>query len=517
MSLTITSPFLLLAASTTVVVIATSILLTHTNILLLLQSSKQQKQQKSLSNEKKEKIYSSTKEATITTTTVVDEEDEDKERRIILEEQFSRSKYFFGDSGQKLIEKSFIIVIGLGGVGSHVAHMLSRSGVGRLRLIDYDQLTLSSLGRHALGTRQDVGDTKAEVLKRRILEYFPECYIEACVEMFEESSAERLLDGNPDFVIDCIDDMETKIQVLIAAVERGLKIITSMGSGMRSDPTRLHIGQLYDVEIDNMCYRLRNRFVKVVQARGEFCVPLKFTQQSNKKASQESYPDKNAHLRSLVHDAMRHINVVYSSELPQTELVTLTEEQQEDPGQFGAIANRRLRLVPVLSTLPALFGMALASFVLTELGKKPIPAPFALPFLSHNTVSSMLNHLSMHEAKLAKFWANEQDDGKPLKVTDMDMDLFDVQIVTVHFKRRCCITSVKLGTGNGLVELARWRFDLPLKMTNVVLVTKKYIDLLYKLAQSRTLPSPENLGIDEFTFAEIERYLHDLVRAYPDT
>ena len=74
--------------------------------------------------------------------------------------QLSRNRLYFGEAGQKALSDAFVVVVGLGGVGSHAAHMMARAGVGKLRLIDFDQLTLSSLNRHAVGTRDDVGRPK---------------------------------------------------------------------------------------------------------------------------------------------------------------------------------------------------------------------------------------------------------------------------------------------------------------------------------------------------------------------
>ncbi|GAX85583.1 hypothetical protein CEUSTIGMA_g12998.t1 [Chlamydomonas eustigma] len=92
----------------------------------------------------------------------------------ILSEQLTRNVQFFGEAPQQKIAESFVIVVGLGGVGSHAAHLLLRSGVGKLRLIDFDQVTLSSLNRHALATREDVGTSKARCLEKHFRNIMPE-------------------------------------------------------------------------------------------------------------------------------------------------------------------------------------------------------------------------------------------------------------------------------------------------------------------------------------------------------
>jgi hypothetical protein len=119
----------------------------------------------------------------------------------ILAEQFTRNVQFFGAEGQAAVAAAFVVVVGLGGVGSHAAHLLLRSGVGRLRLIDFDQVTLSSLNRHAVATRADVGLPKAAVLAAHFAAILPEARVEPITAMFTADAAEALLAGSPDYVL----------------------------------------------------------------------------------------------------------------------------------------------------------------------------------------------------------------------------------------------------------------------------------------------------------------------------
>lgn len=164
----------------------------------------------------------------------------------LLREQLSRIDSFFGREGLEKIRGAFVIVVGVGGVGSHAAHMLARSGVGRLRLVDFDNVTLSSLNRHAVATRADVGTYKVAAMKKHLLETVPQCEIEAVPMMFEESVADELLDGNPTYVLDCIDDVNTKLALLVAVSKKNLQVITATGAGAKADPTRLQIGSMKD-------------------------------------------------------------------------------------------------------------------------------------------------------------------------------------------------------------------------------------------------------------------------------
>ena len=160
----------------------------------------------------------------------------------IKNELFSRVRSFFGEEEYKNLQKRFVVVIGLGGVGSHAANMLVRSGVSRLRLVDFDQVTLSSLNRHAVASMDDVGISKAEAMRRKLLKIVPWCQIDAITEMFKKDTADTLLSGEPDFVLDCIDDVSTKAELIAYCVKKDIKVLTSMGAGtssLLSSPTIL--------------------------------------------------------------------------------------------------------------------------------------------------------------------------------------------------------------------------------------------------------------------------------------
>lgn len=132
----------------------------------------------------------------------------------VVSEHLTRNIQFFGLESQQKVSGSYVVVIGLGGVGSHAASMLLRSGVGRLLLVDFDQVSLSSLNRHAVAMRADVGIPKAQCLKKHFSSIFPECQVDAKVLLYDSSSEDEILSGNPDFVLDCIDNIDTKVLVL---------------------------------------------------------------------------------------------------------------------------------------------------------------------------------------------------------------------------------------------------------------------------------------------------------------
>jgi tRNA A37 threonylcarbamoyladenosine dehydratase len=228
----------------------------------------------------------------------------------LYEEQVSRNTAFFGQEGQNTVRDSFVVVVGLGGVGSHCAHMLARAGVRRIRLIDFDQVTLSSLNRHAVATREDVGISKAAALKKRLLAIVPWCEIDDRNVMFEEGCADSLLAGEPDYVADCIDDVNTKVGLLAICQKKGLKVISCMGAGAKSDPSRLQIGDLNDATRDPLCAKVRYMLKK-------------------RQGRQNGKKNQTADSTGMM--------VVYSSEKPTKSLLPLSEEQV----RAGSIIRRK--------------------------------------------------------------------------------------------------------------------------------------------------------------------------------
>ncbi len=125
----------------------------------------------------------------------------------IINEQLARNRAFFGEQGLKTIRSSVVYIVGAGGVGSWAATMLVRSGVKKIKLIDFDQVTLSSLNRHATATLADVGTSKVMSMKRRFMEIAPWVEVEAVNELWTLDKADKLLAGDPAFVIDVILSM----------------------------------------------------------------------------------------------------------------------------------------------------------------------------------------------------------------------------------------------------------------------------------------------------------------------
>lgn len=162
----------------------------------------------------------------------------------------ARNRVFLTDEGLAKLRSCFVIVVGCGGVGSHATAALARSGVSHIRLIDFDQVTLSSLNRHAVATLADVGTPKVQTLRRRLEQIAPWINFDCRNELFNAASASSQLaewDGRkPDYVIDAIDNIDSKVDLLKYCYDNKLPVVSSMGAGCKSDPTRLIVGDISD-------------------------------------------------------------------------------------------------------------------------------------------------------------------------------------------------------------------------------------------------------------------------------
>ena len=154
--------------------------------------------------------------------------------------------------------------------------MMLRSGVGKLRAIDFDQVSLSSLNRHAVAVRADVGTAKATCLKKHFKAIYPEAVVDARVAMYEAEAENELLGAwtldasgrMPDFVVDCIDNIDTKVDLLAACKRRGLRVVTSGGAGAKCDPTRLRFADIADCAADRSRGRFDTDWVRIIRLRG---------------------------------------------------------------------------------------------------------------------------------------------------------------------------------------------------------------------------------------------------------
>ncbi|KOS41679.1 hypothetical protein ACN38_g7445 [Penicillium nordicum] len=267
----------------------------------------------------------------------------------LILEQLARNRVFLGDEGLAQLRSSFVVVVGCGGVGSHAAASLARSGVSKIRLIDFDQVTLSSLNRHALATLADVGTPKVHCIRRRLEQIAPWVAFDCRNELYGKAASEDLLgpwsltqDGQgrrPDFVLDCIDNITSKVELLHYCHSNSLPVISSMGAGCKSDPTRVVVGDI-SLSTDDPLSRSTRRRLKLLGVSSG-------------------------------------VAAVFSTEKPgpgKATLLPLPEDEftKGQVGELGVLPDFRARILPVLGTMPAVFGYTVANHVICTITGYPL-------------------------------------------------------------------------------------------------------------------------------------------------
>lgn len=235
-----------------------------------------------------------------------------------MEALFERSRLVFDDEGIERLKGSHVLVAGVGGVGGFVIEALARAGVGRLTIVDHDQVSPSNLNRQIIALESTLGKNKALVMQARIQDINPECEVVTIQRFLKPDDMDELLQSNFDYVVDAIDSLNCKVALVATAFQKGFKVVSSMGAGRRIDPSKI---QITDVSKTHTCGLARNMRQRLKKQR--------------------------------IH---KGITVVFSTELPK------------DPGPMEEIEGARGRVVNgTASYMPGLFGLMLAGVVIKDL------------------------------------------------------------------------------------------------------------------------------------------------------
>ncbi|KAJ7210837.1 ubiquitin-protein ligase molybdopterin-converting factor [Mycena pura] len=340
----------------------------------------------------------------------------------LIREQLARNYAFFGEVAMAKIRKARVVVVGCGGVGSCAAVMLARSGVSKIRLVDFDYVTLSSLNRHATAALADVGTPKVKCIERALRQIASWVEVDARIDIWRKDDGARLLEG-ADWVVDAIDNIQTKVDLLKYCYDHQIKVFSSMGAGAKCDPTRVQIADIACTVYDPLARAVRRRLRLQGVASG--------------------------------------IPVVYSTEVPSdVKLLPLPEEEfQKGPvKELGLFDDFRVRILPVLGTLPSVFGLHAATYVLCALADKPLANP--LPIKNRRKVyERLLRDLQQRESKQA-------GDGAMISRLPIDEDDVALLFEDVHRGR----SVVPPHAVPARPVLVRWDPAAPLALENIVVM-----------------------------------------------
>ena len=165
-----------------------------------------------------------------------------------MSNQFSRTEMLIGKENVEKLKKSKVAIFGIGGVGSYVVEGLARAGIGNFILVDNDKVAESNLNRQIIATTKTVGRLKVEVAKERILEINPDAKVEIYPEFFMPDSPD-IFDNTVDYIVDAIDTVTAKIELVVRTIKLNIPIISSMGTGNKLDPTKFEVTDIYKTSV----------------------------------------------------------------------------------------------------------------------------------------------------------------------------------------------------------------------------------------------------------------------------
>lgn len=191
--------------------------------------------------------------------------------------QFSRNELAIGKEGLEKLKGSTVAVLGIGGVGSFSVEALARSGVGRLVLVDKDDVDITNVNRQIHALLSTVGRQKVEIMKERVADINPECEVIALKMFYTEETYEEFFSYNPDYVVDASDTISYKIHLMKECLKRDIPIISSMGAANKMDPTRFRIADISKTHTDPIAKVVRTRLRKEGIRKG---IPVVFSDES---------------------------------------------------------------------------------------------------------------------------------------------------------------------------------------------------------------------------------------------
>lgn len=229
-----------------------------------------------------------------------------------------RSELLVGKIGLEKLASSHVIIIGLGGVGSYAAEAIARSGIGHMTIVDGDIVQLSNINRQLQALHTTIDQSKAQLLSQRILDINPHIKLTVIDQFLLPEMIHDLLETSFDFVLDCIDSVTPKLEIIKTCKQRKIKFISAMGAGGKMDPRSIHIA---DINETRDCF---------------------FSREIRKRLRKEGYN--------------YGIKVVYSDEVVSKDKMELTDGTNYKKSYYGTI-----------SYMPAMFGMTMASYVIQKL------------------------------------------------------------------------------------------------------------------------------------------------------
>ncbi len=238
-----------------------------------------------------------------------------------MQEAFSRTQMLLGREAMDKLSRSRVAVFGIGGVGGYVCEALSRSGVGAFDLVDSDRVSLTNMNRQIIATRKTIGQYKVDVMRERILDINPEAQIWVYRSFFLPENADSFPFGEYDYVVDAVDTVTAKLELIMRAREYGVPVISSMGAGNKLDAGAFQAADIYETKVCPLAKVMR---------------------------------------RELKKRGVDHLKVVYSEETP----LCPADSQETGSEEVGASSRR---IPGSVAFVPSVAGLILAGEVVQDL------------------------------------------------------------------------------------------------------------------------------------------------------
>ena len=231
-----------------------------------------------------------------------------------------RTELLLGKETISQLSQKHVLVVGLGGVGAYAAEMIARAGIGRMTIVDGDTISITNINRQLPALHSQIGKPKAEIMASRIRDINPNIELTVINEFIKDERMEQLLETKYDYVVDAIDTLSPKVFLILHCLNRGIKIVSSMGSGGKTDPSKIAIADISKTYNCKLAKAIRKRLHRKGVDKG--------------------------------------VTVVFSSELTDKSAVIEIDDEENKKSTVGTI-----------SYMPALFGIFCASKVINDLAK----------------------------------------------------------------------------------------------------------------------------------------------------
>ena len=215
----------------------------------------------------------------------------------MVEEQFVRTALLLGEEGVARLKRAKVAVFGIGGVGGFAVEALARAGVGAFLLVDSDRVCVSNINRQIIADWNTVGRYKTKVMQERIASVNPDAEVETRECFFLPENADSFDFSGWDYIVDAVDTVSAKLEIIVRAKEAGVPVISCMGAGNKLDPTRFEVADLYETSVCPLARVMRRELkkrgidsCKVVYSREEARTPLEGMLSQEESGGRRSVP-----------------------------------------------------------------------------------------------------------------------------------------------------------------------------------------------------------------------------------